>query len=124
MLYLFSRAGNSQLTYNPENGTMASPLSEAVLRTLVADWVDPSRQYDTRPTSPTSAAWIRIIKAFAMEFSEEVAAAETVGIIDDPSNLFFADEMQVIAPIMAEIHQGPRSESSHTDKEGMDRCCA
>lgn len=100
---MFSRAAKSplDLVYNPEDGTIKSSLSDAVARTLVADWIDPSRRYDSRPPGPTSAAWILTIKAFVLAFSEEDSAAEVVGISHDPDIIISTKDMNAFGPIMA-----------------------
>lgn len=56
-------SNNSSPSHRPENTFKASPISEAILRTLVADWIDLTRKYESRshlsvatsnPVSPAS----------------------------------------------------------------------
>ncbi|KAI9170699.1 HET-domain-containing protein [Paramyrothecium foliicola] len=50
-------------SYKPVNSAGShTPLADAVCRTLIADWIDPTRTYTARPPGPTSSTHLKILR--------------------------------------------------------------
>jgi hypothetical protein len=71
----------SHPSYKPMNSAgFPQPLGDAVCRTLIADWIDPTRRYNARPAGPTSPSHLRILRRIIYDAIDDREVLAALGI--------------------------------------------
>jgi hypothetical protein len=94
----------SHPSYRPvSSASSPQPLRDAVCRTLIADWIDPTRQYSARPSGPTSPSHLKILRRIIYDTTDdrEVLAALGITPTDEHPPLSWV-EFQSQAPLIFE----------------------
>jgi hypothetical protein len=89
-------------TYSPKGRGRVSLMGDAVLRTLVGDWIDPTRKYDARPTGPTSDAHFGILRRVLRSVVDDTGPLAAIGIGGEENESITNAEWRTLAPPVSE----------------------
>ncbi|KAF2434344.1 hypothetical protein EJ08DRAFT_657550 [Tothia fuscella] len=113
----------SHLAYSPVQSSWRSSLADAVLRTLIGDYVDPTRRYVSRPPGLTSQIALRILRHILKDITEEPSLSAILSIehIDHEAgeDTFDSVESQVLLKVLLEkLFRGLEGKRAFRTKKG------